>query len=92
MNLIVIKKRVKTNNMSRNSVSKNSKLKIIYPHYDDFSNGYKLCEGEVSYIHGVKIVPYVIIYVNGDVAEQCDELLLPISKEMAIQMFRERYL
>jgi hypothetical protein len=78
--------------MSRNSVviEDLSKLKILCP-INFNRNGYVLCEGETSYAYGVKVVPYVIIRVNGDEIEYCDALLLPISKELAIKTFRERY-
>ena len=68
-------------------------LKVLFPKDDKIDNEFRLCEGKPILSEYSNIVPYLILHYNKKTKQltHFDSLLLPISEEIAIKMFKNRY-
>ena len=76
------------------SISNNLlKLKVLFPKNINDDSEFRLCAGKPVFPEYSHIIPYLIIHINKKtkIATHHDSLLHPISEEMAIRMFKDRY-
>lgn len=68
-------------------------LKVLFPKNINNCNGFRLCAGEPVLPKYNHIIPYLIIHYDKktNIATHHDSLLHPVSEEMAIKMFKDRY-
>jgi len=69
------------------------KLKVLFPKNINDSDEFRLCAGKPVLPKYGHITPYLIIHYDKKtkIATHHDSLLHPISEEMAIRMFKDRY-